>query len=801
VNLLPSGVLKSTHRARLFPLPSVLPFCKPPLRSARNRYRFKCNTHIINATNMCVDAINRLYYTTPTEKSFLSFSLFSTSHSSKQTDISPFSSPPSSCVSPSSCSSSSSSSLGQLRLLRHIVTMCARHVLTVRTWCHSESERDINTLVKSVVMDYRTEDATDKHDYNKRTNSSYALPRSANDFYSSADILPSLTAFSSSPSPVVPLIANRVSLPGPEKLNIVPMCKLLSPHIAQQYASPSSSASLLRPSLDVLELNYASPLRRPRVAGSHAEYVRLIGRLLEQGMVSFTHAPKAVNGVFTVAKDDDTDRLIIDAQPANRLFVDPPHVNLPDPSHIVQLQVGKGEIMFTGKSDLSNFYHHLGLPDWLQPYFALPPLSADELRSVGYEGEIRGSLYPQCVTVPMGWSHAVFVSQSSHENILYSAGVIKSDDNILLTSSPVVNHHRVLHGMVIDDFFLFSLNRRLASLLFARVLDAYRSAGLVVKQSKIVAPTADPVKVIGFNVDGRTHSVALPSSSLVDLLRVTLHVLRRDRVTGAGMAHLIGRWSWLMLLRRPSLAVLQHAYRFITVSRGRRFDLWPSVRRELIQLVGLVPLLRAQLDSPLNSHVVATDASCVGGGVVSTPLTRSMRRHLWPMCSSKRHIYLQTLLSSDNESINPLAVLQSSDSLSLFDSSSLSQLIDVNDSFESFYSSVRRPAWSTIISHRWSDPSEHINSLELRAVLLAVHWLLSFPSSHSSRVFLLVDSTVACYSLWKGRSSSPRLLIVLRKISALLLASGVGLLPGWIPSEVNPADEPSRHIADSSHSA
>ena len=57
----------------------------------------------------------------------------------------------------------------------------------------------------------------------------------------------------------------------------------------------------------------------------------------------------------------------IDAQPANRLFVDSPRVSLPDPSHLVQLQVPKGHTMYVGKSDLSNFYHHLGLPEWMQP--------------------------------------------------------------------------------------------------------------------------------------------------------------------------------------------------------------------------------------------------------------------------------------------------------------------------------------------------------------------------------------------------------------------------------------------------
>jgi hypothetical protein len=55
-----------------------------------------------------------------------------------------------------------------------------------------------------------------------------------------------------------------------------------------------------------------------------------------------------------------------------------------------------------------------------------------------------------------------------------------------------------------------------------------------------------------------------------------------------------------------------------------------------------------------------------------------------------------------------------------------------------------------------------------------------------------VDSTVAFFSLWKGRSSSAPLLLILRQIAALLLASGLSLCVGWLPSEINPADKPSR---------
>jgi hypothetical protein len=226
-------------------------------------------------------------------------------------------------------------------------------------------------------------------------------------------------------------------------------------------------------------------------------------------------------------------------------------------------------------------------------------------------------------------------------------------------------------------------------------------------------------------------------------------------------------------------------YRFIEAARRRRFDLWPSVRRELWMLLGLLPLLHARLDAPLFHRAIASDASELAAGVVATPLTPDLHRRLWPLCSTRRHAVLQTQLQSDSAA-NPLH-----SSRLLLPAAQRAELSIAEDVFHSFYDDVSDARWSTIVSKAWRDP-EHINALELRAVLLAVHWVLSFSSSLTRRVFLLVDSTVAFFSLWKGRSSSPQLLLILRKIGALLLASGVSLLPGWVPSEVNPADHPSR---------
>ena len=158
---------------------------------------------------------------------------------------------------------------------------------------------------------------------------------------------------------------------------------------------------------------------------------------------------------------------------------------------------------------------------------------------------------------------------------------------------------------------------------------------------------------------------------------------------------------------------------------------------------------------------------------------------MWPLCSN-RH------LAVHQAQVNALRARLGDDDAAR---SRAVELLGLSTpdvaSFDDFYATVGSTTWRTIVSTPWSG-LEHINVLELRAALLAVHWVLSYPTSLSSRVFLLLDSTVAFFSLWKGRSSSPALLLVLRKISALLLAGGLSLLPGWVPSAVNPADAPSR---------
>ena len=90
------------------------------------------------------------------------------------------------------------------------------------------------------------------------------------------------------------------------------------------------------------------------------------------------------------------------------------------------------------------------------------------------------------------------------------------------------------------------------------------------------------------------------------------------------------------------------------------------------------------------------------------------------------------------------------------------------------------------------EQQEHINKLELRAVLTSIRWRIFKQRIKKTRFLHLVDSLVSLHILKKGRSSSRSLQRIIKKINALLLLSHTLVLLGYVDTASNPADAPSR---------
>ncbi|CAL1141087.1 unnamed protein product, partial [Cladocopium goreaui] len=100
--------------------------------------------------------------------------------------------------------------------------------------------------------------------------------------------------------------------------------------------------------------------------------------------------------------------------------------------------------------------------------------------------------------------------------------------------------------------------------------------------------------------------------------------------------------------------------------------------------------------------------------------------------------------------------------------------------------------WRTICGWTWSQQAEHINVLELRAVLTALRWRIERKGITHSKFVHLVDSLVCLHALSRGRSSSRKLKRTLLRINSLLLATNSHVLWAYVNTKDNPADAPSR---------
>ena len=517
---------------------------------------------------------------------------------------------------------------------------------------------------------------------------------------------PSGLTMSSAPSRRI--IADVVSLPSvagtAELLNVLP------PHLSSVYSDPTR---LLQPP------STRSPtrplVRRAAFMCDRNEYIKLIRRMMDRGMISFTQSPMVVNGLFGVDKDGGASiRLIVDARPVNSMFIPSPAVNLPTPDLVASFNVPRGTTLHAAKVDLDNFYHRIRLPPQWWPYFALPAIDSS---SLGLQSFPAGTLvYPCCTTLPMGFSHSVYI----------------------------------------DDLNLYGTDPATMNAAMDQYLAAMEVTHLPAKPSKVVRPSSDGVECLGVVVDGGAGEVGMAVPKLQVLRGSTLRLLEVSECTGRELSHIVGRWNWAMLVRRPAMAVFSAVYRFIEVAKDLRFTLWPSVRRELWAVSRLAPLLFANFRCEWAEMVVVTDASELGSGVVYSDKIESATA--------------QSLASQPCRPGEPLPAAV--------------------DSF------IRSTKWRVAVSHAWRD-EEHINALEVRSVLTSVRWMMTRPAvladgADHRRVLVLCDSSATVGSINKGRSSSHRLLRPLRSITSLVLAAGLYLTVRWIPTLMNPADGPSR---------
>ena len=100
--------------------------------------------------------------------------------------------------------------------------------------------------------------------------------------------------------------------------------------------------------------------------------------------------------------------------------------------------------------------------------------------------------------------------------------------------------------------------------------------------------------------------------------------------------------------------------------------------------------------------------------------------------------------------------------------------------------------WQVISGWKWKLSREHINVLELRALEASIRWRVERLREMNCKFIHLTDSLVCLHTVSRGRSSSKKLRRCVCRLNAVLLASGVSPVWGYVHTDQNPADRPSR---------
>ena len=251
--------------------------------------------------------------------------------------------------------------------------------------------------------------------------------------------------------------------------------------------------------------------------------------------------------------------------------------------------------------------------------------------------------------------------------------------------------------------------------------------------------------------------------------------------------------------------------------------LWGAVARELRWLSSVLPLMFADLQRPWCRWLYATDAegpsqeSHGGFGVVRRPVSAEICRDLGQVSEQRRYDsedYVEArsqALSEAQERLYQDLVLGNPNPGHRRDARPgqserrQASLLKARGGDDDLSSAVQdgcfRPvdpllaghfgSWCPVVSGRWTRAVKILRG-EGRAAVIGVKHCLRASANHGTRLVLLCDNLSLVLGLTKGRGRKNEINQSCREICGLCLLANIKLHVRWIPSELNPADPPSR---------
>ena len=548
--------------------------------------------------------------------------------------------------------------------------------------------------------------------------------------------------------------------------------KGMFPELAEQVVSPDS-------------LLLASKRRPKRVKRGYtwlaSSYPELVRRNVKAGLHCFKkphevarhRGVRCLAGAFAVRKDEHEDRVITD--PSVNQLLDPTKLPRPKFAYIPKLRsilVPSSGVLVISKRDARHYFHRLRVGQRWRRWLCGPPISW-KLSSGG-----SGQRFPASCSAPMGFGPSAGWAQALTDVVTTDAGLPVQQrvhpDTVVPSTMPI-------WGSIVDDIWAIEhVPSQLDAGVGASWMDAAESSWVSHGVEPNVKKSIDSAlgqEIQGYYVHPYKHWVGVSIEKRRWLFQATIHVLRLRRVMVAVVDRLIGKHSFVHSARSVMRSLFERSYAWLEgVRAGRnKFVVLPGeVWEELAMSALLLPFCDFNLSAEWSHRVEYTDASMTGigraWGVAPREVVQTIARY-----TDHGRVYtnlaLPWSLGLTTQHKCPLRKLRLP---------------------------VERIKWHTA-GCPWAPT--HITLGEADAVTWAAEDRLRRPGDDGGRFVHPVDSAACAGCFTKGRSSSRALNKRCRRMCSICIAGGHEVFYPWVPSEENPADEPSRRWEPTQHGA
>jgi len=513
------------------------------------------------------------------------------------------------------------------------------------------------------------------------------------------------------------------------------------------------------------------------------DYLDITARGLQCGKLRLRRVVAASADIFARVKASGKQRELWNGHDISLAAQRPPKPRrLASPSALLDLITEPGMPIFYSKRDLACCFDTLEAPKALQPFFGRPPvvahdfatragLALDDLHQyIDGDGpdDLTGStvLFPVSTCWPQGFAWSSCVAQETSLHICAQAGIV--EDRILSVDHIVPEDLSEAAAVCTDDILLFDADLHIGQRRAAALDEKFGEAGLVVNHAKDVDQALE-MTGLGCEFSNSPAKIEPDSLRTARSLAAALALSTDICATRDAVHSLLGVMQWSCLLQRGVYSCFDACYGFVDhEQRDVAVEVPPDVASELLAAAFLQPLLVADFERQWLPEVTACDASGSYGFGVSYAHLPVDQVAAFGRYAHKRGDYIR-LFPDEGDPVEKARL-------------GVPRRLPI--SHRHFRHAISaRAQWKA-----------HSSVLEAHGLALAVRWRARQHKAHHKRLLLLVDAQAIIGCAVKGRTSAKAVRAPLRTFAATCMAADILARILYIPSESNPADEPSRGI-------